>query len=303
MTKSEAINRIRQTIDVDLNNSNTSFSNPGKSLALWWLEPRNDKFKTGFYIILNNTNRKKLLLFKIPKGAVNKFEFRQREDREASTIYIPISDTKYIDTGRFDFSPYLIHEIDYQEVYETNSKQELTLQTKTEAKELKGQITVAEKVVPKRITLHDHQTGISYNSLFADYVKNATKIILTDPYLRSPYQFKNLMEFCVMLAQNKAVEGDIHLHIITWNSKEDLPESELSFKELISGSSEMVIKLTYEYKHLHDRHIDINNGWRIQLGRGLDIFERREGRFNPAQYYQEMRRCKNCEIIYLKNNF
>ncbi len=64
----------------------------------------------------------------------------------------------------------------------------------------------------------------------------------------------------------------------------------------------MGIKLTYEYKHLHDRHIDINNGWRIQLGRGLDIFERREGRFNPAQYYQEKRRCKNCEVIYLKND-
>ncbi len=71
MTKSEAINRIRRGINIDLNNSNTIFANPGKSGDLWWLEPRNDKFKMGFYIILNNTNRKNLLLFEIPKDTIN----------------------------------------------------------------------------------------------------------------------------------------------------------------------------------------------------------------------------------------
>ena len=77
--------------------------------------------------------------------------------------------------------------------------------------------------------------------------------------------------------------------------------SELSFQELVSSVNELGIKLTYEYQDLHDRHIISDNGWRIQLGRGLDIFEPREGRFNPAEYYQEKRHCKNCEIIYLNN--
>ncbi len=130
----------------------------------------------------------------------------------------------------FDFSAYLVHEIHYQEVQEKNSTHNLKFQTKSNTKDLKAKVTVAEKLVSKRIIIHDKQTGISYNHLFADYVKNATKITLTDPYLRSPYQFKNLMEFCVMLAQNKAVEDDIHLHIITWNNKENLPESEYHLK-------------------------------------------------------------------------
>lgn len=152
---------------------------------------------------------------------------------------------------------------------------------------------------PKHIIIRDNQTGISYKRLFADYLKGATEIALTDPYIRLPYQFKNLLEFCVMLAQNKAPEDEVKLHVITWNVQDRLPDSELSFQELITAVADMDIKLTYEYQNLHDRNIVANNGWRIQLGRGLDIFEPRDGKFDPAEYYQERRSCKNCEIIYL----
>jgi ATP-dependent Lon protease len=131
-------------------------------------------------------------------------------------------------------------------------------------------------------------------------LKGATEIKLTDPYIRLPYQFKNLLEFCVMLAQNKAPEDEVKLHVTTWNSQEYLPESELSFQELIPSIKELGIDLTYEYQNLHDRNIVANNGWRIQLGRGLDIFEPRDGKFDPAEYYQERRSCKNCEVIYMQ---
>lgn len=156
------------------------------------------------------------------------------------------------------------------------------------------------KLEPKHIVIRDNQTGISYRRLFGDYLKGAKTITLTDPYIRLPYQFKNLMEFCIMLAQNKLPEEEAQLHVITWNTKEYMPESELNFQELVSSVADMGITLTYEYQDLHDRHIISDTGWRIQLGRGLDIFEPRDGRFNPAEYYQERRNCKNCEIIIMK---
>lgn len=155
------------------------------------------------------------------------------------------------------------------------------------------------KLEPKHLVIRDNQTGVSYKKLFADYLKGATEIKLTDPYIRLPYQFKNLLEFCVMLAQNKAPEDEVKLHVTTWNSQEYLPESELSFQELIPSIKELGIDLTYEYQNLHDRNIVANNGWRIQLGRGLDIFEPRDGKFDPAEYYQERRSCKNCEVTYI----
>lgn len=155
---------------------------------------------------------------------------------------------------------------------------------------------------PKHIVIRDNQTGISYKRLFGDYLKGASTITLTDPYIRMPYQFKNLMEFCIMLSQNKAPDEETAVHVITWNSPEYMAESELNFQELVASFSELGIKLTYEYQDLHDRHIIADNGWRIQLGRGLDIFEPRDGRLNPGEYYQEMRHSKNCEIIYLRVN-
>jgi len=155
------------------------------------------------------------------------------------------------------------------------------------------------KLEPKHLVIRDNQTGISYKRLFADYLKGAAEIKLTDPYIRLPYQFKNLLEFCVMLAQNKAPEDEIKLHVITWNLQDRIPDSELSFQELIPAVKALGIELTYEYQNLHDRNIVANNGWRIQLGRGLDIFEPRDGKFDPAEYYQERRSCKNCEVIYM----
>src|SRR5947209_19554660 len=109
MIKSEAISLINKKLRVDLNYRNTIFSNPGLSLELWWLEPANEKFKTGFYFILHDTNRKKLLLFKVPGNAVGKSQFRQRGEKGASQIIIPISDKEFIDRKGFNFTRFLIN--------------------------------------------------------------------------------------------------------------------------------------------------------------------------------------------------
>lgn len=50
----------------------------------------------------------------------------------------------------------------------------------------------------------------------------------------------------------------------------------------------------------HDKFIAADNGWKITLGRGLDIFEKIEGRFNVADYDQTRRKCKSCEMTFLK---
>ncbi len=113
MNKRDAIRHINEKIDIDLNSQNTIFSNPGSSLDVWWLEPANEKFKTGFYFILNGPVNKTLLLFKIPKAGIDKSVFRQREDKGASQIIIPISDKEFIDRKGFNFTRFLINEIEY----------------------------------------------------------------------------------------------------------------------------------------------------------------------------------------------
>ncbi|MFZ4633940.1 MAG: MIT C-terminal domain-containing protein [Saprospiraceae bacterium] len=51
---------------------------------------------------------------------------------------------------------------------------------------------------------------------------------------------------------------------------------------------------------IHDRSINLNNGWKTVLGRGLDIFQKTGGWFDIAEYDQEKRRCKGCDVTYLR---
>lgn len=116
MNKTKAVNFINSEINIELNFKNTIFSNPGSSLDLWWLEPSNDKFDTGFYFILNNAEAKKLLLFAIPKGSIiNPTQiFRQRSDKgQVSQIIIPIANSNFVDRRGFKFDSFLINEIEY----------------------------------------------------------------------------------------------------------------------------------------------------------------------------------------------
>lgn len=62
--------------------------------------------------------------------------------------------------------------------------------------------------------------------------------------------------------------------------------------------------MTFEFNpNQHDRFIQADSGWKIILGRGLDIFLKPEGKFNVADLYQEKRKCRACEITYLKIDF
>lgn len=155
-------------------------------------------------------------------------------------------------------------------------------------------------LVPHQEILIDNQTGISYKKLFADYLKGARNITLQDPYLRMPYQFKNLLEFCVMLGNNKDPEEEINLEVVTFNNEDYISDSIAYLDELAESVLEIGIHLTYRMENHHDRYIAADNGWKITLGRGLDIFEKIEGRFNVADIDQNRRKCKSCEITYLK---
>lgn len=152
---------------------------------------------------------------------------------------------------------------------------------------------------PHQVILKDNQTGVSYKKLFADYLKGASNITIQDPYIRMPYQFKNLLEFCIMLGNNKSPEQEVNLEVVSWNNEEYMHESTGYFEELVTSVLDLGIHLTYRLEQHHDRFIAADNGWKITLGRGLDIFEKIEGRFNVADIDQTKRKCKSCELTYL----
>jgi|GEM_PF-6118620 len=113
MIKREAIEFVANKTKIHLVSSNTIFANVGKHKDSWWLEPANEKLKTGFYFILNDEISTRLLLFKIQPNSLKESNFRQRDDKGVSQIIIPISNSKYVDRKGFDFTKFLINEIKY----------------------------------------------------------------------------------------------------------------------------------------------------------------------------------------------
>lgn len=156
------------------------------------------------------------------------------------------------------------------------------------------------KLEPHQTIIKDNQTGVSYKRLFSPYLKGANAILIQDPYIRLPYQMNNLLEFCIMLSKTKAPDEELDLEVVTWNNEEFMLDSVHLFEELQSSVLDLGINLTVKFEDHHDRFIQANNGWKITLGRGLDIFEKIEGRFNVASLDQTRRKCKSCELTFIK---
>jgi ATP-dependent Lon protease len=149
--------------------------------------------------------------------------------------------------------------------------------------------------------IRDNQSGISYDMLFGAYLIGAKEITLIDPYIRLPYQIRNLMEFAKLVSAKKDKLEEVKLHLVTNNNEEYITNSKEAFTKIADSLESLGIIFTYEFDEgIHDRSIVMDNGWKIVLGRGLDIYQKTDGWFDIAEYSQETRLCKGCEVTYVK---
>jgi ATP-dependent Lon protease len=151
------------------------------------------------------------------------------------------------------------------------------------------------------LNIRDNQTNISYKGLFGDYLEGATEYVIKDPYIRLPYQMRNFVELCRLIAEMKPEDEEVKIHLITYNTDDFLEAAQQGFNELADSLSDLGIEFTYEFNDTqHDRCIEMNNGWKIILGRGLDIWQKTSGRFDIAEFYQEKRLCKEFEVTVVR---
>ena len=153
----------------------------------------------------------------------------------------------------------------------------------------------------------ENRKGVSYNSLFGPYIDGATRIIVTDPYIRIFYQIRNMMEFVEMVIKRKALEDQVSVHLVTGPDNDNAPKQ----RELLDSIAEACIGTGVEFTwafdnsgSVHARDIITNNGWKIVLDRGLDIFQppvKRDG-FSLGDRLQEHRMVKNFYITYVPNS-
>ena len=151
--------------------------------------------------------------------------------------------------------------------------------------------------------IRDNQSGVSYDNLFGAYLLDATKIKIIDPYIRLPYQLRNFMEFVRLVSEKKDPSQEVELHLVTINSEDYIEGVKEKFDQMTYSLESMGINFTYEFdEYIHDRSIEMDNGWKIVLGRGLDIYQKTGGYADISDYMQERRLCKSCEITFVKNS-
>jgi ATP-dependent Lon protease len=99
----------------------------------------------------------------------------------------------------------------------------------------------------------------------------------------------------------KSEDEEIKIHLITNNNEDYVENARDAFRDMSDSLEPLGIFFNFEFDEtIHDRSIELNNGWKIILGRGLDIWQKTSGWYDIAEYYQEKRLCKACEVTFLK---
>ncbi len=153
----------------------------------------------------------------------------------------------------------------------------------------------------QHLSIEENQKGISFNELFAPYLKGATEIVITDAYIRKFHQARNLMEFLETIALNKSEDEEVVVKLITIEDEFCADQQKEYLMSMQANVWAAGINFSWEFdesKTIHARHIVTNTGWKIILDRGLDVFQHFDGKdaFSLASRLQKYRSCRAFEV-------
>ncbi|MEW1821271.1 BREX system Lon protease-like protein BrxL [Arthrobacter sp. NPDC080031] len=174
-----------------------------------------------------------------------------------------------------------------------------------------------QQIAPEPITVkplfeghqefQENQRGVSFETLLVPYLRGATQITITDPYIRQFHQARNLMELIECIAVTKDAADEVNVRLVTSENTDGPDNLRKQFELLLKvkqGASAAGINVDIVFDGaIHDRSILTDTGWRILLGRGLDIFQYITGdAFELATKLQEYRQVKAFGITYIRDD-
>ena len=160
--------------------------------------------------------------------------------------------------------------------------------------------SIASRREPKErhYRIHYGGTGYSYESIFGDYLPGAEDIVIEDPYIRQQHQIINFLRFC-----ETAVHTGKPKKITLVTRFDDPKERDEALPKLsIIADSLKQFDVVLEIKEnsaLHDREVQLSNGWRIKIGRGFDIYQRPDDWLQVGANDLDLRPCleTNVDVI------
>jgi len=158
----------------------------------------------------------------------------------------------------------------------------------------------------QHLTFQENQKGLSFDTLLGPYLRSATAITVTDPYIRLFYQMRNFMEFLETVVKHKAPDAEVSVHLVTTEDEFKGEQQQENFTKMKESAIAVGVNFTWEFDRtgtIHARHIVTDHGWKISLDRGLDIFQHYEmnDAFAFANRLQQYRPCKTFEVTFIKH--
>lgn len=238
-------------------------------------------------------------------------EYRQRVRDELCKLdreYSPITmKTAYPDTFQRNHRPAKFIDSDDLMRYQTGKQDLLPTQDEHEPEEpldLPIRMTaspmeiIVDELAPKTVHIAEGASGYSYANLFSQYLKGAKVICITDPYVRLEYQIRNLIAFIGAIDTSG---GPVQLKLTT-SAEDAYQEREISKKldEIKINMAKHKVIFDYDFSPtVHRRGIESDNGWKIIVDRGLDIFQKPDSKYELSEVDQTKRICRETEITYL----
>ncbi|XP_018010820.1 MIT domain-containing protein 1 [Hyalella azteca] len=152
-----------------------------------------------------------------------------------------------------------------------------------------------------RIEIGEGDKGYSYGTLLLPYLdSNLTSVTVEDPYIRTTSQLYNLQRFSEALIAGAPNFRSLHL-VTSCGGQSTSGQAEVQKKGLQEISEALAlhnVSFTYCFSEsLHDRDIKLDNGWTIQIGRGLDYFQRLDrNRFSIGSGDYNLRPCRQTTV-------
>ncbi len=179
-----------------------------------------------------------------------------------------------------------------------------TEKTETSSSSATEDVPKGKVLKEQHLIIEENQKGISFDELLGPYLKGASEIVVTDAYIRKFHQARNLMEFLESVARNKNDDEEVEVKLITIEDEfygEKQKDYLMSIQENIWSAG---IRFSWEFDQtntIHARHIVTNNGWKILLDRGLDVFQAFEGKdaLVLANRMQKYRSCRAFEVTFI----
>jgi ATP-dependent Lon protease len=146
-----------------------------------------------------------------------------------------------------------------------------------------------------QLTIHYGDRDRSYRSMFGAYLAGAKKLTISDRYIRRDHQIRNLLQLCELAVELGTIKT-IDLLTSAENPTQQ-SDAETKLSEIKDALADCDVAFSFQFAEaIPENEIRTDHGWRIQIDRGLDIYQEPISSLRIGATNYDLRPCMKTEV-------